>query len=270
MFKGSKSLWNVDYVVPNLPDGNYEIYFTATDTVGNQMTTSTNFTVDNTPPTITARITPNKLKYIDFSRPMVSIIAQSSSDAKEIHSYLEDGSKGNLNYSNDHWMGQLNFPYLIPLGTYDVKLRVYDYAGNEGETTVMYYVYKNLNVKNPLTKPSEPGSLNNEPVDGSLSTESSIGGSNDVTTGSSDASTDDPAGTDGSFFLKLLLEVLLILDDLLTILFFFSVASLFIWAFLAVLGLLGFFTGLFVLFAIVVIVIGVFLVIFAIYKLYNR
>lgn len=270
----SGSEWSIETTVPNLPDGIYPVLITATDDAGNQNTKIINLTIDNTPPTITATITPNKLKYIDFSRPTTSIMVQSSSDTKEIHAYLESGSGYNLQYSDNNWILQLKLPYLIPLGTYIVKLKASDYAGNEAESSVTYYVYQNLNVKNPIIKPTEPKSdstNNNAPTDGSSSTESSPGetsieSSTAFSGESASTSADDPHA--GTKYLKILLLIFLLLGDLLTILSCLGYMALLIWALLTVWSLLGFFTGLFVLFSIALIVVALLMVIFLIYKSY--
>lgn len=268
----SGSEWNIETIIPNLPDGIYPVLITATDDADNQNTKIINLTIDNTPPTITAAITPNKFKYIDFSRPITSVMAQSSSDTKEIHAYLEDGSENILKYSNNQWILQLNFPYLIPLGNYVVKLKAFDYAGNEAESSLTYYVYQNLNVKNPLTKPSEPESSNNKPVDGSSSTESSstgssTGSSNDASTGSADESTDP---NDGTPLLKLILEILLILGDVITIFFCIGFVGLLFWALFSVIGLLGLGLSLLLFFLIAIVILGPILVIILTYYMYNR
>jgi len=267
----SASEWGIGTIVPILYDGIYPTLITATDDAGNQNTKIINLTVDNTPPTITAVVIPNKLKYIDFLRPNVLIRAQSSFDTKEIYAYFEDGSENTLMYSNNEWNLQLNFPYLMPLGTYVVKLKAFDYAGNAAESAVTYYVYQNLNVKNPLTKPSQQESSNNKSVDGSSSTESSSIGSstessNYVLAGSADESTDP---NDGTPLLKMILQVLLIFDDVLTIFSLLGYIALLIWALLIVWPLLGFFTGLFVVFVIALIIISLLIVIFLIYKSYS-
>ena len=267
----NSGIWNVETIIPKLPDGTYSTIITATDDVGNQITKTIDLTIDNTPPNITAIITPNKFKYIDFNRPATSIIAESSPDVKEIHAYFENGSKTVFNHYNDKWTSQIKLPLLLPLGTYVVKIKAFDYAGNEAESSATYYVYKNLNVNNPLIKPSESGSdspnNNNNQEDRSSTTGSSTGTST-VSTGSSAANVDDPS--DGKPFLKLLLNVLLLFGDIASILFLTGCACLFIAALIAVWAILGFFTGLFVLFAIALIVVSLILVIYLIYRLYTR
>ena len=253
--------WNVESIIPKLPDGTYSTLVTATDDVGNQITETIDFTVDNTPPTITAIITPDRLKYIDFSRPNTSIIAESSPDAKEIHAYFEDGSEALLNYYDNNWILQLNLPHLLPIGTYVINLKVFDYAGNEAQTSVNYYVYPNLSVKNPLIKPSESGSdssNNNEPGDGSSTTGSSTGTSTQ-STGSAAEASDDP--NDGTPLLKFVLQVLLILGDVCTIIFAIGFVAVLIWALLAVLTFCGFFLGIFLIFLVAFIVAAIILVV---------
>ncbi|NYB51955.1 MAG: PD40 domain-containing protein [Methanobacteriaceae archaeon] len=253
--------WNAETIIPQLPDGTYSALVTANDDVGNQITEKINFTVDNTPPTITAIITPDRLKYIDFSRQNTSIIAESSPDAKEIHAYFEDGSEGLLGYSDNNWILQLNFPYLLPIGTYVINLKVFDYAGNEAQTSVNYYVYPNLSVKNPLIKPSESGSdssNNNQPGDGSSITGSATGTSTQ-STGSAAETSDDP--NDGTPLLKFVLQVLLILGDACTIIFAIGFIAVLIWALLAVLTICGWILGIFLIFVVALIIAAIIIVV---------
>ncbi len=128
----------------------------------------------------------------------------------------------------------------------------------------MYYVYRNLNVKNPFSKPSDPGSSNNEPVDGSSSTGSSSigsasGSSSDAVAGSADESTDP---NDGTPFLQIFLQFLLILGDICTILFVMGYAETLLWAIFTVWALIGFGVSLFLLFEIGVIVLGLILILY--------
>ena len=57
--------WNLSYLIPNIPDGTYNIILTATDKAGNQNTTNLYFTVDNTPPVLSGSVTPDTVKTND-------------------------------------------------------------------------------------------------------------------------------------------------------------------------------------------------------------
>ncbi|MEN4096834.1 MAG: hypothetical protein PQ965_01600 [Methanobacteriaceae archaeon] len=155
-------------------------FFTATDRVGNQRTSSinfpahlpiarfitrfhtdyygcnqssVNFTVDNTPPVITATINPDTLKFIDFSgQRRIKITAQSSPDTKTVHAcfdgsfsynptYLRDWrgspiflsgpSSQPLKYLDGYWTYEFGVPHIITIGTHYVRLTAIDYARNE-------------------------------------------------------------------------------------------------------------------------------------------
>lgn len=147
----SGSDWNIDYVVPNLPDGAYTIYITATDSVGNQGTVPINFTVDNTPPVITATINPNTLKFIDFSTDRsIRITAQSSSDTKAVYAFIDNSWRA-LTYSNGYWTYTFGVPHIITIGTHTIQLKAIDYAGNEG---ICYVSYKAVDFSGSSTPPS--------------------------------------------------------------------------------------------------------------------
>lgn len=195
-FKGSKSLWNADYVVPNLPDGYYGVYLTATDIVGNQMTTSTNFTVDNTPPTVTATLNPDNLKFIDFSSDRSLVIsALSSSDTKAVYA-LVNNSWHTLSYSNGYWALNFGIRHIVNVGTYKIQLKAIDFAGNVGITSVSYTVYDNLGLgigSGGSNGGSSGGSSGNN---GSGS--SSSGGSGDSSGGSNGDSSGGSSGNNGN------------------------------------------------------------------------
>lgn len=166
-FDGYESLWEVDYTVPNLPDGNYTIFFTATDEVGNPSNASTNFTVDNTPPVMTATITPNKVKSIDFQGDrLLTISANSSPDTKEVYARIL-GSWTPLTYENGKWTLTFSVAPLMDVGNYKISLQAIDYAGNIETTSVYFTVYNNL-----INQPGDSGQNN-----GTTSGESGQGGS---------------------------------------------------------------------------------------------
>ncbi|MFA0833580.1 MAG: Ig-like domain-containing protein [Methanobacterium formicicum] len=134
----SFSDWSIELIVPNLPDGVYPVWITATDEAGNQKTKIFNLTVDNTPPTITATISPDTLKFIDFStNRVVKIAAQSSADTENIFALIDNSWK-KLTCSNDQWALDFIVPHIITAGTHYIQLKAIDYAGNEGNGYVSY------------------------------------------------------------------------------------------------------------------------------------
>jgi hypothetical protein len=50
LVKGADGVWILRYTVPDVSSGDYDIYLTATDQLGNQGNATVSFTVDNTPP----------------------------------------------------------------------------------------------------------------------------------------------------------------------------------------------------------------------------
>jgi Tol biopolymer transport system component len=96
--------WSMDYIIPNIPDGTYPIILTATDPVGITKTISLNFTVDNTPPVITATLNPDTLIFIDTNDRSIIITAQSSPDTKTVYACSNmDNQEGYLNVLNGNW-----------------------------------------------------------------------------------------------------------------------------------------------------------------------
>jgi len=80
MTKGSDGTWSVTYTVPEVFDGEYQVYLTATNSLGNRGIASIPFTVDNTPPALTAEVNPN---YVEPTG-QVQVWAESSDDAKSV------------------------------------------------------------------------------------------------------------------------------------------------------------------------------------------
>ena len=127
MYQADEHTWVLYYTVPNLSDGVYPIILTAKDTFsGNQGTDSLNFTLDNTPPTVTGTITPNIVKAGDS----FTITATSDPDTDRIEvgipyvgiGYLTKQADVNMEYENytvTSWYGD---------GNYGVELYAYDRA----------------------------------------------------------------------------------------------------------------------------------------------
>ncbi|MCC7560645.1 MAG: hypothetical protein KO318_09510 [Methanobacterium sp.] len=134
----SASEWGIETIVPTLPDGIYPILITATDDAGNQNTKIINLTVDNTPPTITATITPDMLKFVDFSKNReMQVYAQSSSDTKNVFALIDNSWRA-LTYSNGQWILNFGVSHIITLGTHNIQLNAFDYAENVGICYVSY------------------------------------------------------------------------------------------------------------------------------------
>lgn len=187
-----ENLWGVDYIVPSLPDGNYTIFYTATDQIGNQANASTNFTVDNTPPVVNAIISPAMVKSIDFQGDRgLAISANSSPDTKEVYACIL-GSWIPLTYEDSKWTLTFDVAPLMDVGNYKILLQAIDYAGNIGTTSVYFTVYNNL-----INQPGNSGQ-NNGTTSGGSGQGGSGSGSSSGSSGSGDSSGSNNGGSSGS------------------------------------------------------------------------
>lgn len=268
----SGSNWNMKYIVPKLPDGVYTILFTATDLVGNQKTLSVNFTVDNTPPIMTATISPNILKFIDFgSERRLKITAQSSLDTKSLYVYFDRSfsyhplnlydwrgspifisgpSSQPLNSINGFWIYEFGAPKIITIGTHYIKLVATDYAGNGGISYIPLTIVDFLGSNTPpsgwsgtgVTGISYSGSSggSSENTGGGLqggSSEGSTGssGSESSSGGSDSGSSGDAGQSQTSPDYTLLLIILLVVILLLALIFLWYIGALSVlWFFLEI------------------------------------
>ena len=85
--------------------------------MGNVNTEIINFTIDNTPPVITATLNPNTISFVDFSDDRyIGITAQSSPDTETVYAVDGiDGSESPLTYSNGYWTLNLGVPNIITI-----------------------------------------------------------------------------------------------------------------------------------------------------------
>jgi len=186
---GWTSEWYSSYTVPKIPDGTYNVLITASDIAGNKDIFSLDFTVDNTPPVITATVIPDTLKFVDFSgQRKIKITAESSSDTKAVNAFL-DGYSPSFTYSNGYWILEVGVPHIITIGSHNIKLIVIDNAGNEGTGYVSYSVVDFSGSSNP---PS--GWSGFETHRGSSGSSSGTEGS---TEGGEGESTTNPGGSSG-------------------------------------------------------------------------
>ena len=133
--KLSNGGWGLDYIIPNISDGNYSALLTATDSEGNIENLTLYFSVYNTPPTITGTITPNIVK----SGDEVEIDASSNRDLASIWVSI-CGENVEMNNNQD---GTWSLDYYLPDlsdGNYPVILTATDKAGNQCTASLNFTV----------------------------------------------------------------------------------------------------------------------------------
>jgi len=134
--KQSDGRWSLNYIIPNVPDGNYSTILTATDIEGNLENLSLNLTVDNTPPTITGTLSPTLLK----SGTLLTIEATSDSDTKSIVASIAGSENINMYQDTDGtWWLYYTLPTL-PSNNYTTILTTTDNVGNQGTDSLNFAV----------------------------------------------------------------------------------------------------------------------------------
>jgi len=127
--------WSLNYVVPVAADGVHPVILIATDIAGNQGTASLSFTIDNTPPTISAILTPESVKVGE----QIKITVQASPDTKSVTAIFIN-QRVSLSYSDGFW----RCVYIVPVGTSpsikSVDFEAIDNVGNLGKVTVFYTI----------------------------------------------------------------------------------------------------------------------------------
>jgi len=156
MVKGVDGAWSVIYTVPEVFDGEYQVYLTASNSLGNRGIASVPFTVDNTPPALSASITPNMVK----AGEQMQVTAEASDDAMTVSAAF-GAQKTNMNYSNRGWTGEYTVPADSPVGSYGADFEASDSLGNMETTSAAYSVVDNedsnpTSPTNPPTEPSQP------------------------------------------------------------------------------------------------------------------
>ena len=135
LIKRTDGTWVLQYVVPQLYDGFYEVLLTATDEAGNHGTNSTGFTVDNTMPSINATTIPDMVRTDDF----VTIIATADSDTvaltAKILGIIYNMAKG----ADGTWTLQYAIPQVSD-GFKNILLIATDHLGNQGTASTGFTV----------------------------------------------------------------------------------------------------------------------------------
>jgi len=135
LVKQPDNWWVLDYTVPYLHDGGYSITLTAFDGAGNSGTSSLNFTVDNTPPTLYGNINPNLLRSGDSLTLQVS----SDPDTSSITALIQGVTYSLTKQANGTWKLIYKVPSLDD-GDYPIQLTATDNAGNQGTNTLTFTV----------------------------------------------------------------------------------------------------------------------------------
>lgn len=297
LYKDTDGTWINNYTVPQVYDGNYFAIVIAISSSG-RGTVYVNFTVDNTPPAISAEINPGE---VNPGEELI-IIVDTSEDAESVTAYGKEEIK--LTRSNNAWTASYSISKDENPGTSTMSFKTTDHIGNERATTASYDIIKpntNSNNPNPWNNPgnninpegSSPSNFNGGSVGrsqnhgASTTTSSSTEGSSNEYSknnfrelspnrdGSNEESQKElnPSKRqkksqyktyDGINDLKFLLDILMLLDDILTIVFLIGLALLLIWAlYTTIFGMgLGIFTGLFVIGCIALSLIAIAIVIY--------
>ncbi|MBI4814074.1 MAG: PD40 domain-containing protein [Methanobacterium sp.] len=247
LFRG----WILNYKVPVLPDGDYNVLLNAVDALGNQRTFYLNFTVDNTPPVVTATLNPTTFKFFDFkeSRKLI-IAAESSLDTVNVYAII-DGVQKALRSSNGQWILEHTVPHILNVGYHAVKVIAIDLAGNPGTTYVYFNVggFSTFQVNSGYSEVSTGGlggsSGTNVGSGGESGGPGGSGGSDGGSGGASGGAEGGTGGTNGgstggsSIDLMKILMIILIACLILILVFLFAAEIIaFLWL------LIGLFMGL--------------------------
>lgn len=149
LIKQADGTWSLNYTVPYIPDGNYQVLLTALDNAGNPGTFSLNFNVinpiDNISPTVTGNITPNPYQLIDKIYPintLITIRAFSDHDTVCITALINNQSFNMTRQNDGTWILYYSI-YRLNEGNYNVLLTSTDWSGNQG-TTLLNFTIVNI------------------------------------------------------------------------------------------------------------------------------
>jgi hypothetical protein len=127
--------WILTYMVPDLPDGNYQVQITAIDEAGNKDLVFRNFTVDNTSPVMMASFTPNLVK----SGAVAIVRVLSDPDTAGIIAQYYGESFKLIKQSDNSWKLIFTVPW-VPDGSQSIFLTAVDFADNYGYTYCSFIV----------------------------------------------------------------------------------------------------------------------------------
>lgn len=139
--------WVLNYTVPNVLDGVYDILLTATDSVGNQGTVyplsfKVYNMVDNVSPTVSAVVTPNLYQLINGIFPKdttIAIKALSDSDTVSISALILNREFDMIQQPDGTWI--LNYSVFgLTEDEYSVVLTAKDLSGNTGTTSTNFTI----------------------------------------------------------------------------------------------------------------------------------
>jgi large repetitive protein len=152
--KQSTTTWMLRYAVPTAIDGLHNIPITATDKAGNQVQTTLNFTVDNTPPTLNPTIKQTLVK----SGDKITITTTADTDTQSVKAYIHDNTYDLTKNPNDIWSLEYTTP-TVGDGVYSILLMARDMVGNTNQTPLTFTVDNTPPVINPEINPesANPG-----------------------------------------------------------------------------------------------------------------
>jgi catabolite regulation protein CreA len=125
--------WILNYQVPKIPDGFQNMILKAIDSVGNNGTSYSGFTVDNTAPTIKGYLKPIITKIGDI----ITIKATADPDTQSLTAKIM-GNTYQMTKKGDQW----NLQYRISEyeGSYNIQLTALDFLNNQGNSTLNFTV----------------------------------------------------------------------------------------------------------------------------------
>lgn len=134
--KQSDGTWILNYIIPTIPDGLYDVLLTAKNTEGNQTTTMLHFTVDNTSPTVVGSVNPDFLNM--YSR-VITITASSDTDTESVTATILGGIFDMYKTDEHTWVLYYTVSNLSD-GVYPIILTAKDAVGNQGTDSINFTV----------------------------------------------------------------------------------------------------------------------------------
>lgn len=135
LIKQPDGSWTLNCTVPKVPDGNYPVLLTAEDFEGSLKNLSLNFTVDNTPPSLSGNIIPNLVKL----GGTILINVSSDHDTQNITALILNKTFNLRKQVNDTWDLNYKVPQISD-GNYPILLTANDFAGNQVTTMLNFTV----------------------------------------------------------------------------------------------------------------------------------
>lgn len=133
--KHADGTWRLTYTVPDIVDGNYPIRLTATDFVGNRVSSILSVTVDNTPPAPTGTVTPSLVK----SGDKIVVMVLSSADTARVSANINGTTTNMIKQFDGSWRSDYTVPSLSN-GPQSVVITAIDNVGNQGIANLAFTI----------------------------------------------------------------------------------------------------------------------------------